>query len=117
MADFESLKHEIKILVLKGFNNAKRAHEEIFSERCDITVIVGHLSIANAQVYAAKSIYVCNESLSHSELDDFFHRFRVFSDEVMTNIRTDRSHQWSDIEFERLHEAYLEAARLLEIAL
>ena len=108
---------EFRTQILDGYHNAKQAHSEIFSGRKNCSVIIGHLSIASSHINAARAIYVCNEVLTHYEFDPFFHAFSTFSDEVMTNIRTDHSHQWSDIEFQRFHDSYQDVASLLGVSL
>ncbi|NEZ46511.1 hypothetical protein FDF74_04685 [Clostridium niameyense] len=39
------------------------------------------------------------EELENNSITNAFHRFNVFYDEVTTNIATNHSHQWSDIQF------------------
>lgn len=102
-----SQKQMISIPIAKAFTNAKHAHDEIFKENPREHVITGHLSIACSYLNSARSIYVCNlDTFERSDIDNFFHQFDVFIKEVMTNIRTDHSHQWSNIEFENLSEKY-----------
>ena len=113
---FDYLKQEIKIMILNGYYNARYAYSEINSKRQDNSIIIGHLSIANSHINSARSVYVCNNNeFVRPEFDDFFHEFSAFSDEVLTNIRTDHSHQWSDIHYNRLEEKYQIIAPLLGI--
>lgn len=112
----EYLLQEFKVLILDGYYNAKHAHSVIFSEKSDNSVAIGHLAIANSYINSARAIYVCNaEQLSRSEFDDFFHDFNAFSDEVMTNIRSNHSHQWSDIHFNMLEQKFNAVASLLGV--
>lgn len=105
-----------KTQLLKSYDNAEYAHEEILKDDPDNTVIVGHLSIASSYAGSAKSIYVCNQDeLDRYEFDSYFNKFDIFVKEVMTNIRTDHNHQWSDIEFRELKSHYREVAGLFNI--
>lgn len=113
------LKQEFKLLILNGYYNAQTAHSAIFKDdgsyQPDNPVIIGYLAIANSYINAAKAVYICNTELSRQEFDDFFSEFSAFSDEVMSNIRTDHSHQWSNIHFTRFDESYQPVASLLGI--
>jgi len=102
-----SQKQKISIPIAKAFANAQYAHDEIFKTNPRESVIVGHLSIASSYMNSARAIYSCNlDTFEQDEIDNFFSQFDVFIKEVMTNIRTDHSHQWSNIEFEKLSEEY-----------
>lgn len=106
----------LKVMILDGFNYASHAHSEIFSGKEREAVIVGYVSLASSFIQSAKAMYACNYAAAgRDEFDEFFHEFGVFANEVMTNIRTDHSHQWSDIQFGRLKEKYKEVALLLGI--
>ena len=113
----ENLVEEFKMLILGGYFNAKEAHDAIFDESkpMEKSVVIGYLAISNSYTNAAKAVYICREELSHYEFDEFFNKFRTFSDEVMRNIRTNHSHQWSNIEFNALSDAYEPVASLLGI--
>lgn len=113
----ENLIQEFKMLILGGYFNAKEAHDAIFDERkpIEISVVIGYLAISNSYINAARAVYICREELNRYELDEFFNKFRTFSDEVMTNIRTNHSHQWSSIEFEAFKESYDPVASLLRV--
>lgn len=113
----QQLVQDFKLLILSGYYNARSAHSAIFPDKGpnENSVIIGYLAIANSYINAARAVYICNEALSRQEFDEFFHAFSTFSDEVMSNISTNHSHQWSDIEFDRLEEAYRPVASLLGV--
>ena len=113
----EDLKQEFKRLILHAFYHAQYAHNEIFSDRQNNPIIMGDISIATSYVNAARAVYICNEVLSRQEFDDFFNQHQFFAEEVMENIRTNHSHQWSDIHFNRLKEAYAPVASLLGVVI
>lgn len=111
----ERLLEEFKNLIMSGYYNAEEAHSEIFSDEPRTSVIVGHLAIANSFINAAHAVYICNNDLQRLEFDKFFFQFSVFSKEVMTNIRTKHSHQWSDIEFNSFVDKFQDVASLLGV--
>lgn len=86
---------------------AKKAHEIIFSEDPNDIAIIGYLNYAGNLLASAKAIYYSNiDILEHHDIDDFFYQFDVFILEVLNNIHTNHSHQWSDIEFNNLNEKF-----------
>ncbi|HWQ89716.1 MAG TPA: hypothetical protein VN374_07070 [Desulfitobacteriaceae bacterium] len=118
-------KQEFVNLILNGYHNAQSAHSTIFNIEGpkENYVITAYLAIANSHINAAKAVYICNMELSRKEYDEFFSEFKSFSDEVMANISTievkgnigkDYRHQWSDIHFPKLKEAYEPVASLLK---
>ncbi|AGN89358.1 hypothetical protein ABNC92_20850 [Paenibacillus larvae] len=110
------LEQIFKVQIIYAYDNAKHAHNEVFSDREDKHVIIGHLSIASSYINSAKSIYACNlDRLGRPEFDDFFHCFNTFIKEAMNCIRTDHSHQWTSIEYERMKEEFKGVALLLGI--
>ncbi len=113
----ENLLHEFKLLILGGYYNAQSAHDAIFDERkpMEKSVVFGYLAIANSYINSAKAVYICREELNRQEFDEFFNKFRTYSDEVMSSISTNHSPQWSNIEFTSLNEAYEPVVSLLGI--
>lgn len=112
-----TLVQEFKLLILDGYYSAETVHSVLFSDNKIInnSVVIGYLAIANSYINAAKSVYICNEELSRQEFDEFFNEFRAFSNEVMENIRTNHSHQWSDIHFQRFKDSYEPVASFLGV--
>jgi len=111
------LHQEFKNLILNGYYNSEAAHSAIFHEdgSKENSIIIGYLAIANSYINAARSVYICNEELCRPEFNDFFNEFHFLSDEVMNNISTGHSHQWSDIHFQRFKESYELVASLLGV--
>lgn len=107
--NFEHQLKTISFLISEGFNAAKYCHELIFAEdrKNNINLALTFLNQANTFITSAKAIYVQFSLEGESqELEDFFHQFSVFNKEVLTNVRTGHSHQWSDIEFRRLEKEF-----------
>lgn len=102
----DNLEQDFKVMIINGFKNANYAYEEIFSDRKNESITIGHLSIANSYISSAQAVYICNSILCHPNIDEFFDRFSILSDEVMDNIRTNHSHQWSSIQFRKFEDSY-----------
>lgn len=110
-------------LILKGFISAMHSHKELFKSvfRDDdvqkLSIALAHLNEAQTYFTAAETLLVNNVELfgTRSEFDEFFHRFSVYNNEVLTNARTDHSHQWSDIEFRNFVKSFQTVAELLHI--
>jgi hypothetical protein len=84
---------------------AKQAHASVLKDR-DIGAIA-FLSLASSKISAFQAIYLSHyEILERSDIDNFLHQFEVFQEELASNYAKDHSHQWTDIEFERLVEFY-----------
>ena len=105
--DIDTAEQAIKVNVLYSYLAAKKAHETIFRDRPDKSVAIGYLNSALSYSKTAYAIYVCHlDRLEHVELDDYFHELQTFVEEALECYRTDHSHQWTDIHFNRLEEKY-----------
>lgn len=104
---FYFLSEQLKTIAKSAMAYANRAHNIIFSDNSNDIAIIGYLNYASSLVGTAKSIYISNyDILEHNDIDDFFNQFNVFIAEVLNNIETNHSHQWSDIEFRALQEKF-----------
>lgn len=119
-----NIQHHIetmRLYVFDGFNAARHCHNLIFSDEKKsekINVALAYLNQANTFITNAKTIYrLISEEREKPDLDDFFHQFEVFNKEVLTNVRTNHSHQWSGIEFNRLKERYEDIKGLLNLTI
>ena len=98
----------LKSLAFSSRNSAKKAHDAIFGddERKELLCCM-YLNDAISNMVGAKAIYYSKlESLEHHDIEEMFNRFNEFSREVFTNISTEHSHQWSDIEYRHFVDAY-----------
>lgn len=50
--------------------------------------------------------YSCINVLEREEAEDIFHLFDAYMQELLNNYRDNHSHQWTDIEFQRLKEFF-----------
>ena len=79
--------------------DAEMAHDLIFRDGKE-TVALAYLNSAISKFSALKALYYARyEILGHPEFDKVFIKFRVFHREMLNNVRTRHSHQWTDIEF------------------
>lgn len=66
-----------------------------------------YLNIAASKFAAAESLYYsCFNILERDEAESIFHIFDVYMVEMLTNHKTEHSHQWTDIEYNRLKDAF-----------
>lgn len=123
---FESKKDMLSQLVLNGFWAADYAHKtlfkSVFAEEQSITqekltCSLAYLTEAHSTFLAIKIFVFENENLfgDRYEFQELLHQFTTFNNEVLTNVRTNHSHQWSDIEFRTFVEKFKDVAGLLEI--
>ena len=113
----------LKKLFLDGFVSAIHSHKELFNsvfndnDTQKLTIALAYLNESHNYYVNAETLLTDNVELfdARSEFEDFFHCFHVYNKEVLTNIRTDHSHQWSDIEFRTFVESFKTVASLLDI--
>lgn len=104
MDDNILLIEKMKLNVKESLILAKKAHDLIFEED-KTTIALAYLSKSTALMKSAEALYYARfDILARNEAEDIFTQFEVFSHEFLTNVETDHSHQWTDIEFERLIE-------------
>lgn len=104
---FEYLRSELTKLASLAMYYAKHVEDAAFGKPTKEMEVLAYISAAHATIGTVEAIYVSNiELMEHNDIDEFIHRFKTFLDEARTNTVTDHSQQWTDIEFERLNEAY-----------
>ena len=96
-----------KNYVRSSFYDARYAHDCIFDENCSVEIALAYLNKAIAEHCCCDSLYYAQyENLGRGEYEDYSHQFEVFTDELLNNVRTNHSHQWTNLEFEKLKEIY-----------
>ena len=96
-----------KSLLRNAMFYAQKAHDFVFDDSCENYVAGLYLNIAASKFSSAEAMYYSRiVILERGEAEEIFRLFDVFMNEFLTNIRTDHSHQWTDIEFERLKDAF-----------
>lgn len=77
------------------------------SAKIDNSVAVANLNVAASKFASAESLYYsCINVLEREEAEDIFHLFDAYMQELLNNYRDNHSHQWTDIEFQRLKEFF-----------
>ncbi|WP_370769899.1 hypothetical protein [Eubacterium ramulus] len=102
-----SLIEDFKVLLRRAMIYAKHSHDFIFDDSVDNSTALFYLNVAASKFAAAESLYYSRiNELESIEAKEIFQLFEVYMKEALTNYRTNHSHQWSDIEFNRLKEAF-----------
>lgn len=106
-----------KSFVIDIIYSAKESHEKAFEgerERNDLIagIILNNAISANNSL---KVLYYQNPSFEHTEFEEFFIGFDVYKRELLNNIRTNHSHQWTDIEFRSFIEKAIPLTQLLRM--
>lgn len=110
-----NLIEDFKQLMRRAMVYAEKAHKFVFDEKTDISLAISYLNVACSKFASAESLYYARyDVLERHEAESIFHLFEVFMTEFLTNARTDHSHQWTDIEFERLKDAFYYSAFAFE---
>lgn len=96
-----------KSLMRNAMIYAQHSHDYIFDDSVDNSVAVSYLNIAASKFTAAEALYYSQLNiLQRGEAEEIFRLFDVYMRELLNNHRTDHSHQWTDIEFNRLKESF-----------
>lgn len=90
---------------------AERSHEAIFKENVKVSAALAYLNASISRFSSAEALYYAQyDILAHGEAERIFHQFKVYSNEFLTNVVTDHSHQWTDIEFNKLKDIFESSA-------
>ncbi len=96
-----------KSLMRTAMRYAQKAHDFIFDNSVDDLIAVSYLNAAISKFSSAEAFYYSQlEFLERQEAEDIFRLFDTFANELLNNVRTKHSHQWTDIEFEKLKETF-----------
>lgn len=94
---------QIKTLLTKVYFSAKDAHDILFKDSTNKEnelIAATYLNKSISLMSTVESIYYSDiEELEHTEMDDIIHKFHVYESEFLSNLSTNHSHQWTDIEF------------------
>ena len=86
---------------------AQYSHDYIFDEKIDNSVAIANLNVAASKFAAAESLYYSRINvLERDEAEEIFKLFDSYMCELLNNCRDNHSHQWTDIEFQRLKESF-----------
>lgn len=94
-------------IIFSAMLYAQHSHEYVFKKSSDPSIAIAYLNMAASKFATAEAIYYSRiEDLQSREAEELFHLFNVYSKELLENFATDHSHQWTDIEFNRLKECF-----------
>ena len=110
--EYDNKIESIKSLIREAVWAAKDCHEILFRDEDNVEnkineiIAAAHLNKAISFMAAAKSLYISSyEILANNEVEKLFAEFSAFESEFLQNLRTDHSHQWTDIQFQRFMDA------------
>lgn len=93
----------LKQTISHALSISSQGHEILFKDshnKQNELIAAVYINKAISLISTAKAIYISNiEKLERTEVEDIFNSFDVFESEFLTNLSTDHSHQWTDIEF------------------
>lgn len=102
-----SLIEKFKSLMQQAMLYAQYSHDYIFDNAIEDSIAVAYLNIAASKFAAAESLYYsCFDILERGEAENIFCIFDTYMAEMLTNHKTKHSHQWTDIEYNRLKDAF-----------
>lgn len=102
-----ALIENFKSLIRQAMIYAQYSHESIFDESVNDSVAVSYLNVAASKFAASEALYYSQFAvLERDEAEEIFHLFDSYMSELLTNQKTEHSHQWTDIEFNRLKETF-----------
>ena len=102
-----SLIEKFKSLMQQAMLYAQYSHDYIFDDSVEDSVAIAYLNIAASKFAAAESLYYsCFFFFVGVEADSFFLFFVVYMGVMLSNHKTEHSHQWTDIEYNRLKDAF-----------
>jgi hypothetical protein len=105
--DTHELIEKLTIIVRSAMFAVIKSHEIIFKEDKNNEIAIAYLNLALSHLATAKAIYYSRyDVLERYEVDELFHLFDVYAEELLSNYAEDHSHQWTDIEFIRLKEYF-----------
>lgn len=101
------LNKKISSLLFSTMLFCKNAHKCIFSKTENAMIqSLANITMANQNLSVAKSLVLNNYDEVEDQFDDLITRFDIFLEEITKNISTCHSHQWTDIEYNNLAEAF-----------
>ena len=115
--ELDYFKSVIKPLIYDGLSSAKNSHDIAFGDNREIDDLLAgvFLNDATSHINSAKIFYIQNPDFGHYEFDDFFNKYDTYRGEILNNIRTKHSHQWTDIEYLSFLEAAKPLADLIDL--
>ncbi len=104
-----------KQFVASAMQYAIKSHDNLFKENYDISISLAYLNASISRFSSAEALYYAQyDILQRKEAEKLFHQFKVYANEFLNNVETDHSHQWTDIEFNKLSDIFDSSAFAFE---
>lgn len=115
--ELKDFKVDIIPMIHKTMSSAKESHDIAFGDNREMDDLLAGIFLNDATTHASTAhlYYLQNPDFGHYEFDDFFSSFDVYRDEILSNIRTKHSHQWTDIEYREFANSAKSLAELLDM--
>lgn len=115
----EKFKEIAKGFVIDIITSVKNSHEKAFGDNRERDDLIAGIILNNAVSAnnSLKILYYQNPNFEHYEFDKFFDSFDTYKHELLSNIRTDHSHQWTDIQFRSFIENAIPLTELLDMGI
>jgi|AKZA01.1.fsa_nt_gi hypothetical protein len=103
----------LKTFFLNGFISAFHSHQELFNKKRDnLMIALSYLNEADSHFVASR---VLCANLYFEEFQHTINKFILYSNEFKKCVRTDHSHQHTDIYFRDFVDSFKTSAILLEL--
>lgn len=96
----------LKAATRDAMSYAQISHEAVLAGNENPLVAASYANAALAKCSLVEALYYTKYEDSNTELEIFFLKLHTYVNEVLRNIRTDHSHQWSDLEYHELEEQF-----------
>ena len=115
--DIKKFKEISRSFVIEIIYSAQDSHKAAFKEERERNDLIAGIMLSNAisTNNSMKGLYYQNPDFEHQEFEAFFAGFDIYKNELLTNIRTGHSHQWTDIEFRSFIEKAIPLTQLLDM--
>lgn len=115
--DITIFKNTIIPMIHEMLYSSKYSHDIVFRGDREKDDILAGIFINDASSYSntAKMYYLLNPDFEREEFDNLFNSFETYRGEILDNIRTKHSHQWTDIEYLKFAESAKLLANLLDM--
>lgn len=115
--DIEKFKEISRGFVIDIIYSARNSHEKAFEGSRERNDLIAGIILNNgiSAFNSLKILYYQNPDVENVDFEDFFTGFSVYKEELLTNIRTGHSHQWTDIEYRAFINKAIPLAQLLDM--
>lgn len=115
--DIEKFQEISRAFIVDVLHSVEASHEKAFEGERERNDLIAGILLNNAisAANSLKTLYYQNPNFEHDEFEAFFNGFNVYKQELLRNIKTGHSHQWTDIEFRLFIEKAIPLTQLLNM--